>query len=221
MTGRVAVTHQDWVDSLTAEKYVLGELSVRERDDFEEHFFECSECAESIRRLSQLKAGVRTELRDVVAGAPVLQSRRNWLEQIKAWWARPQGAFVGALAALAIAGVVSYQNVQLKNRLQPQSVQSILLAPATRGSLPVLNLQSVGSFVLLEADLPAASGDLTWTVRAKGGQTSVDGAGRSPEPGLTFKVLIPAAQLRSGEYTLTVRSGHGKEWQFEFQTGGR
>ncbi len=32
-----------------AERYVLGELTPEQKEDFEEHFFSCSECAEAVR----------------------------------------------------------------------------------------------------------------------------------------------------------------------------
>ena len=57
------MTHQDCIESLTAEGYILGELSAVERDHFEEHYFECPECAEAVRRLLQLRDGARTRNR--------------------------------------------------------------------------------------------------------------------------------------------------------------
>src|SRR5262245_35396969 len=41
--------HQQAVQNLAVESYLLGEMSPREREAFEEHFFECSVCGEDVR----------------------------------------------------------------------------------------------------------------------------------------------------------------------------
>ncbi|HVR39245.1 MAG TPA: zf-HC2 domain-containing protein [Thermoanaerobaculia bacterium] len=41
--------HQKAIESMAAERYVLGELTEEETNDFEEHYFDCRECAESVR----------------------------------------------------------------------------------------------------------------------------------------------------------------------------
>src|SRR4051812_38772594 len=124
MTGRVSVTHEEWVESFTAEKYILNELTTAQRDKFEEHYFDCPECAESVRLLSQLKTGAQLALSIQTAAVEVEKTRSSWTPEWLNWWIRPQPALVGALAAFCLAGVIGYQNVQLKNQLRPQMVQS-------------------------------------------------------------------------------------------------
>ena len=41
--------HNEALQLQAAEKYVLGELSPPLRDEFEEHFFECQECALDVK----------------------------------------------------------------------------------------------------------------------------------------------------------------------------
>jgi anti-sigma factor RsiW len=41
--------HNEALQLQAAEKYVLGELSQPLRDEFEEHFFECQECALDVK----------------------------------------------------------------------------------------------------------------------------------------------------------------------------
>ena len=41
--------HDTSIKTMAAERYLLEELSSSERDEFELHFFECPECAESVR----------------------------------------------------------------------------------------------------------------------------------------------------------------------------
>lgn len=221
MTGRAFVTHQECIDSLTAERYVLGELSSVERDRFEEHYFECPECAEAIRCLSQLRDGARAEPSSEVESSELWESAGSRLRRLWSGWLRPQMAAAGALALALFTVITGYQNVQLRNQLRPQSVQSILLRPETRGEMVYVRSQPAGRFLMLEADLPGASGNLAWSLRTGDGRTVMEGVGPVPEPGLSFKLLVPAAQLHTGDYTLLVRSDAGKEWIFRFQTGAR
>jgi hypothetical protein len=214
--------HEECSESLTAERYILGELSEVERDDFEEHCFSCPECADSVRCLSELKTGIRV----AAASADPEYAReperdRPWTSRLWDWWLRPQAALAGACAALAVAGVTGYQNLQMRALMQAQSVVSIALQPATRGDLPVVRSNSAGTFVLLEADVPGASGNLTWNLRPNGGDRVLDGTAPAPEPGLSFKLLLPSAALQAPDYTLSVRSGSGREWLFRFRTAAR
>ena len=50
----------DWATRLVAaERYLLGELSDAERDQFEEHFFDCPACAEEVRAGAIFEANAR------------------------------------------------------------------------------------------------------------------------------------------------------------------
>jgi hypothetical protein len=226
MTGGTGVKNQECIESMTAEKYLLGELSAVERDQFEDHFFECPECAEAVRDLSNLREGARAEFRQAQAAAPAaapaaVQSPAGWLQRLRAWFLCPQSAV--AFAGLALAAVTGVQNLQMRALLQPQILRSVALQPATRGNIQGLSSAADGAFVLLEADLPGAGGNVTWSVRTAQGETAMNGAGQAPDPGLSFKILVPAARLDPGEYTLAVRSDtcrvpHDCNWHFRFRS---
>ncbi len=46
--------HNEAIQLQAAVKYVLGELSPVQRDDYEEHYFDCAECAIDIKALAKL-----------------------------------------------------------------------------------------------------------------------------------------------------------------------
>ena len=48
-----------------ADRYVLGELSPAQREEFEEHYFECVECAEDVRAFLAISSNSRSVLVDV------------------------------------------------------------------------------------------------------------------------------------------------------------
>lgn len=79
-----------------SEKYVLGELSAEQRDAYEEHYFDCSECAEDVKATLTFVAAGREVLRDdpPPSFAPkTITARSRWTS-----WLRP----VIALPAMAV-----------------------------------------------------------------------------------------------------------------------
>jgi len=82
-------------------------------------------------------------------------------------------------------------------------------------------VQRMGTFRLLECDLPGSAGDLEWELRRTGSE-KVLGRQAAPAPlkGVSFKVLLPSSALPPGDYTLTVRSisvPPGRSWLFRFK----
>ena len=55
--------HNEAVRIQATEKYVLGELPPPLRNDFEEHFFECQECAQNVKAAAEFVDNVRAVLR--------------------------------------------------------------------------------------------------------------------------------------------------------------
>lgn len=91
------MNHADAVALGAVEKYVLGELSVADRDEFEAHFFECAECASQLQVLEAVRATVRQPL----SVQPIA---------IRSWIDRPAVARWALAASVVLASVVTYQN---------------------------------------------------------------------------------------------------------------
>jgi len=204
--------HKEAVKKMAAERYVLGELHESERDQFEEHFFSCPDCARDVRDLAALTAVVR-ELPPEPPIPPSPAWRWRWVGL------GPSLAWGGALAMVALFAV--YQTAQLRVAMRPQTLASILLLPETKGAVAAIPVQRMGTFRLLECDLPGSTGDLEWELRRTGSE-KVLGRQAAPAPvkGVSFKVLLPSSVLAPGDYTLTVRSisvPQGRSWLFRFQ----
>jgi len=129
--------HNEAIRLQSAVKYVLGELSQAQRDEYEEHYFDCAECAVDIKALATFADNAREVLRqekaNQLAVAAVL-ARPVWLR-----WLQPVVA-VPAFAALLL--IIAYQNVvtipQARNTSSRAVAevygQSFLLLPSdTRG----------------------------------------------------------------------------------------
>jgi hypothetical protein len=126
--------HSDALRLKATEKYILNELDPEQLDQFEEHMFDCPECAVDVRAaamfVEQSKA-VLSEARGPVPVTVVSATRSSWLD-----WLRPAFA-APALALLLI--VVGYQNLVTYPKLHqavstPQSVPWAAVNVGTYGA---------------------------------------------------------------------------------------
>ncbi len=201
--------HDEAVRHSFTEKYLLNELSPELRDQFEEHFFGCEECALDLRAAStfvERSKGLLTESADKAAVRVPIPAPQpaGWFA-----WLRPALA-VPALALLLI--VVGYQNLvtypQLKLALsRPQVLPWAPINTRVRGSItPIITAPRGGSFLLLVnippdpryfryiADLYNPAGNLEWSL-AIPAKLAED----------AFPVQVPGANRDGGTYSLALR----------------
>src|SRR5262245_49655619 len=102
-----AMDHSEAVRLQAAEKYVLGELQGAVRDEYEEHYFGCVECAADVKATAAFAAMSRAAFREDAVAAPSAKPapvpRLSWAQRFR--WAF---AAVPAFAVLLL--VVFYQN---------------------------------------------------------------------------------------------------------------
>jgi hypothetical protein len=97
--------HNETIQLQAAVKYVLGELSPTQREEYEEHYFDCAECAVDIKALTTFADTTREVLRrerEMQRAAELAPARGSWLR-----WLQPVVA-VPAMAALLL--IIAYQN---------------------------------------------------------------------------------------------------------------
>jgi hypothetical protein len=212
------MNHSEAMEQMTSERYLLNELTPDARDAFEEHVFDCPECALDLRAGALFVHEANVQLPELVAShaghavAKASGKRNSWLS----WW-RPAFA-APAFAALLI--VVGYQNFVTFPALR-QSANEPRLAPlaplrsATRGAtLPTFTADRMHG-VALPVDLviepevaPAAS--YSFDLRDPQGKLVWTGSLPATAPGAdsdqSFSLTIPGSMLQSGSYSLTVTS---------------
>jgi len=203
---------------MAAERYLLDELTLEERDAFETHLFDCPECALDLRAGAAFVDEAKIQLPELTANSPAstpadAKKRRGKTGDWFLWW-RPA---IAAAAFASLLAVVGYQNLVTYPALREAANEPRVLpwAPMhgeTRGghliltadrrhgiALPVdlmgpLNSASYSSYAL---DLLDPTGKLLWT-----GAVAAPGSGDSASQ--TYSLVIPGTMLGNGQYTIVV-----------------
>lgn len=193
------MTHQQALDTMAAERYLLEEMTESEKHAFEEHFFDCNDCAQEVR----LGERIRVEVRATGSTKVVEFNKRP------VW--RRASAVVPWAAAAMLALTVGYQSLVvlpgLRQAIAPQPLSPVMLREATRGTLPVVTVSPGQRFITLGIDVMTASkGEVTYDLLDAAGATILSGRTPLPPPGAPLFLLIPADELvRPGRHTLIVR----------------
>jgi hypothetical protein len=203
--------HTESIRLMAAEEYLLGELTPESREQFEEHFFDCQECALDVRAGAALVEHSKVVLSEPVAVSPVrapaaVPASPGWFA-----WLRP-AVVVPVLAALLV--VVGYQNLvtypQLKQMASsPQILPWASINVSTRGTSTtqispragegfhlLVNIPPDGHYSSYTFDLSSPSGRLEWSRTIP--------AASSDE---ARSIYVPGANQEQGLYTLAVRGG--------------
>jgi hypothetical protein len=212
--------HDEAVRQKTTEKYLLDELNAQQRDEFEEHLFDCQDCALDLR-----SAAMFVEQTKVVLGkpavAPVVVPSRPVQSAKSSWFAWFRPAFAVPVFALLLV-VIGYQNLVVLPHLtqavnQPQLVPwasvnvsvrgadgTVIKARRGQGFSLLLNLPPEDGLASYQADLYNPGGKLEWS-----------GAISAPAAEQGRIIYIPGNDRQSGTYTLVVRgitsAGESKE----------
>lgn len=207
--GDLAMDHDEVVRQKLTERYLLNELEGETRDEFEEHYFECSECALDVRAASQFVVHTKVVLAESPEAA---REKAIGLQPAKpGWFAWLRPAFAAPVFALLIA-VVGYQNLvtlpSMRSRLnQPKVVPWAAVAIGTWGSsgptIPVapgkgfllfVRIPPDGIYARFTADLYNPAGRLESSL-------DIPAAGTNDQ----WPVLVPEANRESGSYRIAVR----------------
>lgn len=203
--------HDISIKTQAAEKYLLGELQPEEREAFEQHFFECPECAEEVRLGFQFgdnaKAVFRQGPRRIDEPERPLKPR-NWLARM--WTDMRPVMWVPVAAGLTIVAFSGYQNAveipALRARVDqletPQLVASTVLTPSARSAAPMIVVSPGAQFFQLSLAPGAvtAAGQFRCELRAESGKALASVVVPKLDADSNVTILVPAAGFTNGYY---------------------
>ena len=151
--------HNDAVRQQAAEKYVLGEVPNALRDEYEEHFFDCAECAVDVKTIATFADTARELLRQeslaaIEKAAATAGGDRQARRASSGWRAWLQPVLVPAFAALLVlAGYQNFVSIPRWKEVAGQSAKGATREAGTRAQ----TAQAVAPHVLATFSLLAAN----------------------------------------------------------------
>jgi Putative zinc-finger len=202
--------HNQSTTLMAVEKYLLDELTPEVRDEFEEHFFDCQECATDLRATAAFMAAAKQEFKANPVPKPGKAPKGKSL--LAPFW--PSALVWAALAASLL--VIAYQNLTVFPHFKTEiaelkapeilPVVSLVGGNSRGGQTPEASVATAHPF-LLSFDIPtqdrfsnytcllyAPSGSLVWRVDVSA-QAAKD----------TVSIRVPSVDKLSGQYTLAVQ----------------
>jgi hypothetical protein len=155
------MNHQEALQEMAVERYLLGELSGASLDSFEEHLFECQECTADVKAGASFIESARTELNAPSrAVAPIPKLAPAWTSWLTSPWTLGP-ALAACLLALCFQTFVQQPRMrqEIAQMQAPSVLKPLVLANAgARGdSIPEIVAPAHGSFVI-SLDVPATGG---------------------------------------------------------------
>jgi hypothetical protein len=125
--------HTEAVRLQAAEKYLLGELTEPQRAEYEEHYFDCHDCAEELKATVAFMESAKHVARE---DAPPALDEKKYVAAGARWfaWLRPVFAVPAFAALILFAGYQGVMIARLKNAAPAQMMTaSVQLLGSIRG----------------------------------------------------------------------------------------
>lgn len=167
--------HNQAVREKATERYLLNELDPGVRDQFEEHLFDCQDCAIDLRAAAMFVEQSKVVLSETEAAAARVPAA---VSASSGWFAWMRPAFAAPVFALLLV-VIGYQglaNSRLRHAVSsPQLLASAVVNVGTRGAAATQVPARPGEGFQLSLNVPAdhyssykldlysAQGGLEWT----------------------------------------------------------
>lgn len=208
--------HETVVRHKMTEQYLLNELDPRARDEFEEHFFDCRDCAIDVHAgavfIERSKLELSKQCEPTAVAGPeqaAAQVKAGWLSRFRPAVFRP--AVVAPVMAVLLA-VVAYQNLVTVPQMQlaissPQvlpwasvnvgtfgSDGPVVAARRGQGFLLFVRIPPEGIYTRYTAELYNPAGKVEWSVTIPASSTQDQ-----------WPVQVPGANREAGSYSMRVR----------------
>jgi hypothetical protein len=209
--------HSEAIEIKAAERYVMRELPVELRDAYEEHFFDCAECAADIKAATIFAETSREIFAD--EGRTAVTDMNKEYGSVWSRWLRPAFALPVFAALLAMLG---YQNLvtipQLKggSEASVQVLNSFPLAAAnSRGAAVHIAVRRGESFALT-FDIPPGKNfpEYLCQVRDASGRVLRQISVTAEQANKSVELFIPAGMMLPGTYSIVIAGDADHSAQF-------
>lgn len=193
------MNHDDAIKTMAAERYILDELEPAERDAFEEHFFDCTECTADVRDAAKIAGGVRTAVRVV----PVKHYSR--------WAVAAAGAVVAILAYQYVPQIAGFRHGtpapigQPARVASPQQIELEATRAAQQKHLIRGDQPTEVDFTIPPQDIPPAT--YVCELRDAAGIVVKRRNVSQREADEMVGISLPPHALHTGEYHVVIRGG--------------
>jgi len=208
------MNHGEAVRLQAAEKYVLGELPPVQRDEYEDHYMDCAECARDVLAVAAFADTAREVFRQEAQNEASArdQERGGWLA-----WLKPMVA-VPAFAVLLL--FVVYQSVVTIPRAKQGASQSAAQFLTSSFSLQMANVRSGEevkvqvrpneSFALKFDFIPSRTfKNYICQLQDESGHSVLEVVVPGSSANEEAQLVVPAGRVRPGKYNLVFTGASG------------
>lgn len=209
--------HQEALRLQAVEKYILGELTPALREQFEEHYFDCPECAKELKVMGSFVTASRLVLQDEEISSRVSPhaaraTHPGWLN-----WLQP---VISLPAIMALTAIVVFQmTIAIRSARKQAAVQTVAevyetsyrLKGATRGPEAAKIAVRPDESFALDFDFipsqifPRYNGSLF----DSSGQAVLGFGLNDEQRNKEVHLVIPGGKVRPGSYELVVAGDTG------------
>jgi hypothetical protein len=198
------MTHDEAKKLMAAEAYILNDLETAERNAFEEHFFDCTDCAADVLDAAKIADGIRT-------GTNVVPFRHY-----SRWAAAAAAAAVAVGLAYnyvpQVATNSGHSSTAIRQRASVNTEEQAIELGTTRGGAlryhidatrPVsiyFGIEVVNPIPPYRCELRDETGSVVWSKDVR----DMD------EVKEAVRMDVPAGKFHTGEYSLKIRGGDGE-----------
>jgi hypothetical protein len=203
--------HREAQSTKAAERYLLGEMSEPERYEFEDHYFDCEECAGDVRVVHAFAGGVQAVCAEEpvpVRVRPVLTPKAPRV---------PWGSWLTPALAAALGMVAIYQGFivipGLRWQTESRAMVAVQLRAAARGDEQVVEIRRDQPVTLLSLDVNGVEPDapLHYEMTGPDGKRIANITTAPPAGSPLIVYLTNTDVTQPGKWTLMLHDSKGME----------
>jgi len=174
-------------------------MSENDRNAFEEHFFDCPDCADDLRVGATMLQGAKAGFAGTATSGRVFSMAAKQPRQTvtnPAWYRSVALSWAVAATLAVVAGYQALFTVPaLRRDSSAVALAPVTLRPESRGAEPVVTKSSPNVSLAVEIIDPPLDGEIAYELTDATGRRIVSGRAAAPAPGTPLLLLLPSWTL--------------------------